>query len=288
MTKEFDARNENKSRSVCAAMAEAADTGKRVLSEKERRILDMWPRFEDGEPVMIGDEVDGLGGEIIEVYITENEVAIWNNSANHMHLSPGERVKRPAPEVLDADGMPIKVDDTVWHEDGSELHVIGFGGAQDGETMLVVEYVAGPTKWGEVRCLSVTHTRPAPKVLDADGVEIHVGDTVRSSMYGDNDFTVSRFVKNCKGETFVMVEEMWSGLPPLTVTHARPDSWERLEEDAVKVVCEYAGAVPDEFGDYDCDTCRLFDARGKLICEQQMALDIVRRAKAIAGVEVDG
>lgn len=48
MTKDFDARNEKKSRSVCAAMAESADTGKRVLSEKERRILDMWPRFEDG------------------------------------------------------------------------------------------------------------------------------------------------------------------------------------------------------------------------------------------------
>ncbi|WP_281657534.1 hypothetical protein [Collinsella stercoris] len=226
MTKEFDARNENKSRSVCAAMAETADTGKRALSEREREILDMWPKFEDGEPVMIGDGVDGLGGEIIEVYIAENAAAIWNNAANHMHLRPGERVKRPAPDVLDADGVPIKVGDTVWHEDGSELHVIGFGDVQDGETMLAVEYAAGPTKWGEVRCLSVTHTRP--------------------------------------------------------------DSWEQLEEDAVKVVCEYAGAVPDEFGDYDCDTCRLFDARGKLICEQQMALDIVRRAKAIAGVEVDG
>ena len=56
MTKEFDARNERKSRSVCAAMAEAADTGKRVLTEREREILDMWPKFEDGEPVMIGDE----------------------------------------------------------------------------------------------------------------------------------------------------------------------------------------------------------------------------------------
>lgn len=142
-------------------MAEEADTGKRRLTERERRILDMWPRFEDTEePVMIGDEVDGLGGEIIEVYIAENAAAIWNNFANHMHLSPGEHVKRPAPKVLDADGVPIKVDDTVWHEDGSELHVIGFGDAQDGETMLVVEYAAGPTKWGEVRCLSVTHTRP--------------------------------------------------------------------------------------------------------------------------------
>lgn len=161
MVREFDERNLAKSRAACAAMAEEADTGKRRLTERERRILDMWPRFEDTEePVMIGDEVDGLGGEIIEVYIAENAAAIWNNFANHMHLSPGERVKRPAPKVLDADGVPIKVDDTVWHEDGSELHVIGFGDAQDGETMLVVEYAAGPTKWGEVRCLSVTHTRP--------------------------------------------------------------------------------------------------------------------------------
>lgn len=85
-----------------------------VPTERERQILDMWPRFEDGEPVMIGDEVNGLGGEIVEVYITENETAIWNSSANHMHLSPGERVKRPAPKVLDADGVEIKVGDTVY------------------------------------------------------------------------------------------------------------------------------------------------------------------------------
>ena len=80
MTKEFDARNAEKSRKVCEAMAERADTGKRVLTERERRILDMWPRFDDGEPVMIGDEVDGLGGEIIEVYIAEDAAAIWTTS----------------------------------------------------------------------------------------------------------------------------------------------------------------------------------------------------------------
>lgn len=230
MTKEFDTRNENKSRSVCAAMAESADTGKRALSEREREILDMWPKFEDGEPVWFGDgaavNVGNIAIEAIEftdgcAYVKDGACGDYNTLVQVF-----KHVKRPAPEVLDADGVLIKVGDTVWHEDGSELHVIGFGDVQDGETMLVVEYAAGPTKWGEVRCLSVTHTRP--------------------------------------------------------------DSWEQLEEDAVKVVCEYAGAVPDEFGDYDCDTCRLFDARGKLICEQQMALDIVRRAKAIAGVEVDG
>lgn len=227
MTKEFDARNENKSRSVCAAMAEAADTGKRVLSEKERRILDMWPRYEDGEPVWFGDGAAvNVGNIVIEaIEFTDGCAYVKDGACGDYNtlVQVFKHVKRPAPEVLDADGVLIKVDDTVWHEDGSELHVIGFGDVQDGETMLVVEYAAGPTKWGEVRCLSVTHTRP--------------------------------------------------------------DSWERLEEDAVKVVCEYAGAVPDEFGDYDCDTCRFYDERGKLICEQLMARDIVRRAKKLAGVE---
>ena len=215
MVREFDERNMARSRERCAAMAEEADTGKRRLTERERAILDMWPRFEDGEPVMIGDGVDGLGGEIIEVYIAENAAAIWNNYANHMHLSPGERVKRPAPEVLDADGVPIKVDDTVWHEDGSELHVIGFGDAQDGETMLVVEYAAGPTKWGEVRCLSVTHTRP--------------------------------------------------------------DSWEQLEEDIAKYPCCYAEEVRgSKFN--SCSECPWHS--------EVIARDIIRRAKALAGVEV--
>lgn len=220
MVREFDERSLAKSRAVCTAMAEEADTGKRRLTERERRILDMWPRFEDtGDPVMIGDEVDGLGGEIIEVYIAENAAAIWNNFANHMHLSPGERVKRPAPKVLDADGVPIKVDDTVWHEDGSELHVIGFGDVQDGETMLVAEYAAGPTKWGEVRCLSVTHTRP--------------------------------------------------------------DSWERLEEDASKEPCLYFGFEDKLCGDgAGCPANKLGN------CSKLKASDLIRRAKALAGVEV--
>ena len=299
MTKEFDARNENKSRSVCAAMADAADTGKRVLSEKERRILDMWPRYEDGEPVWFGDgaavNVGNIAIEAIEftdgcAYVKDGACGDYNTLVQVF-----KHVKRPAPEVLDADGVEIKVGDTVWHEDGSELHVIGFGDVQDGETMLVVEYAAGPTKWGEVRCLSVTHTRPAPKVLDADGVEIHVGDTVYGVGRSQHSFDVidQHHIDPEVGEAFsVRCYDRDEGeechCRPELLTHDLPDSWERLEEDAVKVVCEYAGAVPDEFGDYDCDTCRLFDARGKLICEQQMALNIVRRAKAIAGVEVDG
>lgn len=265
------------------------------LTEREREFLDMWPKFEDGEPVMIGDEATNNKNQRFTVKRIEFRHGKWmlNDSVTEGHYlngKSGKRVKRPAPKALDAAGVEIKVGDTVWHEDGSELHVIGFGDAQDGETMLVVEYAAGPTKWGEVRCLSVTHTRPAPKVLDADGVEIHVGDTVYGVGRSQHSFDV---IDPEVGEAFsVRCYDRDEGeechCRPELLTHDLPDSRERLEEDAVKVVCEYAGAVPDEFGDYDCDTCRLFDARGNLICEQLMTREIVRRAKALAGVEVDG
>lgn len=213
MTKKFDARNAEKSRAVCEAMAERADTGKRVLTERERRILDMWPRFEDGEPVMIGDEVDGLGGEIIEVYIAEDAAAIWNNFANHMHLSLGERVNRPAPKVLDADGVELKVGDTVYEPNG-----------QSG---------------------IVTAVHPSTRCVDLrqDGCDAYAMDTKR-------------------------------------LTHTRPDSWERLEEDASKEPCFYFGFEDKPCGDgAGCPANKLGN------CSKFKAADIVRRAKALAGAE---
>lgn len=70
------------------------------------------------------------------------------------------------------------------------------------------------------------------------------------------------------------------------LTRARADSWERLEEDALKDVCEYAEA--SSFGHIDasdCDTCRFYNEGDDLSCEEKMASDIIRRAKALAGVE---
>ena len=196
------------------------------LSERERAILDMWPRFEDGEPVMVGDESTNNKNQRFTVKRIELRHGKWmlNDSVTEGHYlngKSGKRVKRPATKVLDADGVEIKVGDTVWHHSGFAHGVVTSIDA--GSLMGTVRYVNGGVEF-----------RDAAKDL----------------------------------------------------THARPDSWERLEEDAVKVVCEYAGAVPDEFGDYDCDTCRLFNARGNLICEQLMTREIVRRAKALAGVEV--
>lgn len=130
------------------------------LTERERRILAMWPRYEDGEPVMPGDRVglvDGGDEVLCQVHVGETGYSLYTETHDEWHDS-GDVVKRPAPKVLDADGVEIKVDDTVY------------------------------APW----------------------------------MYGDTGFTVSRFAKNCDGDTIVMVEEMGSGLFPKTVTHTRP------------------------------------------------------------------
>lgn len=116
----------------------------------------IWPRFKDGQPVNFGDEFvnqDGVTEKVTGFFFYEDKVFV-NPSDRYSY---GETVKRPEPEVLDADGVPIKVGDTVWHEaDGSELTVVGFRDEkEDGEVMVDVE-----GKWFCVRQFSLTHRKP--------------------------------------------------------------------------------------------------------------------------------
>lgn len=288
MTKEFDARNENKSRSVCAAMAEAADTGKRVLSEKERRILDMWPRYEDGEPVWFGDgaavNVGNIAIEAIEftdgcAYVKDGACGDYNTLVQVF-----KHVKRPAPEVLDADGVPIKVGDTVYElETGEEYKVERvFSGAPDPDfpdhairCNKVADHIMHVFKPDQL-----THRHI---VLDADGVEIKVGDTVWHE--DGSELHVIGFGDAQNGETMLAVEyaagpTKWSEVRCLSVTHACPDSWERLEEDASKEPCLYFGFEDKLCGDgAGCPANKLGN------CSKLKASDIIRRAKKLAGVE---
>lgn len=106
-------------------------------TETERRILDMWPKFEDGAYVMYEDEFD-FDGEVKTAYGFNfgvgGRVSICSDKGSHVRLPNGERVKRPAPKVLDADGVEIKVGDkvlvdsdteqcTVVEVDGGTVHV---------------------------------------------------------------------------------------------------------------------------------------------------------------------
>lgn len=78
------------------------------------------PRFEDGEPVQFEDEYVMRNGEHCRV--TSLGVSPYGFAVNplakdsifHLELGKNERVKRPEPEVVGADGKPIKVGETVY------------------------------------------------------------------------------------------------------------------------------------------------------------------------------
>lgn len=165
-----------------------------------------WPRFEDGELVKIGDEVE-YGGKALEVDAICFDREEWsmalrrNLDISRMSGSYDERVKRPAPKVLDADGVSIKVGDTVYCDDD-------------------------------------------PRPLRV----IHISDSINVTTIDDH--------------------AAYYTVKPPRLTHERPDSWERIEEDAKLAPRDYLekrGMNPEK-------TERI----------ASMMADLVRRAKALA------
>ena len=224
MTKQFDEKNMAKSRRVCEDMEAAHVTQWCKLTERERQILDMWPKFEDGEYVWFGDRVYELCGKVYGVCLDDDAISLRTAYLDHMPLDFGERVKRPAPKVLDADGVEIEMGGTVWYR---SLCTMG---------SMRKATVAGFDE----------HSLDGPLVT----------------------------LKDEAGKTWY--------IHPKKITHTPPDSWERLEEDAVKEPCDYFGVECDE--DKGCSGCpHLHEGRD---CAIDLQADLIRRAKALAGVEV--
>ena len=82
------------------------------------------PRFEDGEPVRVGDSfIQKCINE--EVELSKIGIALYTSDCLNMVWFPDEVVPRPAPKVLDADGVEIKVGDTIYStQTGVKLTVI--------------------------------------------------------------------------------------------------------------------------------------------------------------------
>ena len=69
-----------------------------------------WPRFEDGGLVRIGDELEFEGKTMLVCDATfyADGWALWcdrEDMSGRLYGKYGERVERPAPKVLDADGV---------------------------------------------------------------------------------------------------------------------------------------------------------------------------------------
>lgn len=118
--------------------------------------------------------------------------------------------------------------------------------------------------------------------VDADGVPIRIDDVV----YGNPG--IAWTVVGLRTSKFGWEVEM-GNMPflcePDDLTHKKPDSWEKLEEDAKKITCDYAHAPRDEDGLTTCEGCRF--GKGES-CHTEMALDMVKRAKKLAGIEEGG
>lgn len=210
---------------IARVTAENADLRKQVPSERERHILDMWPRFEDGEPVMIGDGFMGCGGvnDVVELLDFEDDnVRLWGESGCDIDLGLKPVVKRPVQSVLDADGVEIHVGDTVWHCNGIASGVV---------------------------------------------TSIDAGSLMNTTRYVDESGTEFRDAAR-------------------NLTHIAPDSWERLAEDAAKHPCVYAEGVKG--GKFSkCSECPWGNECDGSRAGEMMARDVIRRAKALAGTEVE-
>ena len=141
-----------------------------------------WPRFEDGGLVRIGDELEFEGKTMLVCDATfyADGWALWcdrEDMSGRLYGKCGERVKRPAPKVLDADGVPIKVGDTVWATYDGRKHIV-MAVCSDGslhperatEDGCMVEYEKG--MWDFAK--KVTHEQPDSWILWGEDLDMAV------------------------------------------------------------------------------------------------------------------
>lgn len=184
----IDCKHEKTCRDCIAKMMTAiAD---RIDAERALPADVEWPRFEDGGLVRIGDELEFEGKTMLVCDATfyADGWALWcdrEDMSGRLHGSYGERVKRPAPKVLDADGVPIKVGDVVYFVDGDARPLtVERIDANGGEPAVDLVYAGQILRWYSVNPEKLTHERPdswrlwgedldmAVKVGEVDKVEM--------------------------------------------------------------------------------------------------------------------
>ena len=238
------------------------ELSKRLMPDVMEWLVEAWPRFEDDAPVRFLDDFERYGEEDGVSAVTMYSDGSF--ALNFRAYSKGEHVNRPAPKVLDADGAEIRVGDEVFViETGRVHHVATIDPV--GKRFKSMEQMSGNTSWLDPVCF--THRAP---ILAADGLPLREGETVYH--VADGRACVVREVR----ENGAVVEPM-DGRPcgrcrADYLTHERPDSWERLEEDAESL----RQTIAAQLGDYD------FDESGKDSVQTRL-MALVRRAKALAG-----
>lgn len=102
----------------CGSMADEVQDA--IMDELDERLMPpgmAWPRFEDSERVEFGSAAGGLDGPCEKFVFTRSMGGVCqlqDAGGSMANAFRSERVNRPEPEVLGADGEPIKAGETVW------------------------------------------------------------------------------------------------------------------------------------------------------------------------------
>ena len=176
-------------------------------------------------------------------------------------------------ELVGADGVPISVGDIVYCDDDPEpLEVDSF----DDSRRISLKFTKNPYNMlYSIDPSRLTHERPTPEVLDADGMPIEIGDTVWTIYNGRKHVIsgVSTWGSKKYGVRTVDSVVEYEGIGwdfAKKVTHAFPDSWKQLEKD-VHLSCS--------------DYCEKYDVKE---CNYNMRMHIFLRAKELASIEAGG
>lgn len=259
---------------------------KRLMPEGMEWLLDVWPKWSNGEYCKFGDWWKAEKYSEREprqlsrlAFFTPEQLREWGQDEGENFgyewdfMRPSDTTYRPdkaEPPALDADGNRIEpAMDVWWICEGDELgihaeklHVESIG--EDG--FVECSPFNGGT-WVELDSTELYVHKPVP---DADGEPIREGDTVYVLGFGE-PLTVKGFADD--GRVLMSFHgENSLGYKPSKLTHEQPDTWERLEEDAGKNPFDYCKDVGHRL-----DTCENSEA--------YKARDLVRRCRALVEKE---
>lgn len=239
------------------------------------------PRYDDGEPVRIGDVASDV--KVRSVVLREDGIILsdctsvpgWGTWRSY-----NGPIKRHAPKVLDADGVEIRVGDTVYEVDDGWRLMVREILSDRGDNLIKLEHSKGGDavyRYGH----QLTHRAP---VLAVDGRPLREGETVYLTD-SPTSFVVDDIMTREDGATVVHLEGGAWNLPQY-LTHERPDSWERLEEDANKNYTEYweCDGIPCYYCPAIVDGKQPDKRYNSANCSEAVKCDLVRRAKRLAEV----
>ena len=217
----------------------------------------------DGKLLEAGQTVWDMGGNgpYKVVRFTEQGYARIKSDFGLERSEFCERLTHQRP-ALDAEGNRIETAMDVWwicEGDERGIHAEKLLVESIGEDGLVTCDPFNGGTWVELDSTELYVNKP---VLDADGVPIKVDDTVWDTK-GNGPY----IIKKIENDGVIRIEGSDLDYFGYEFVHERPDTWERIEDDA------------------GCTATKYNERRGTTFTtKQQVARDLVRRAKKLAGV----